>query len=173
MTDLWSFAQRLYACPGVEAACLRLQEDGADVCLLLCAAWLERRDVACLAPRVEALRSLAEPWQRDVIAPLRGLRREWKTPAQHDAQLAVLRERLKALELHAERTLLQRLQDAASDWPGAPRQSPMTWLIALGGEHADQAALNCLHQGAGTVTLAPGVAPGATEEGEGNRRARE
>ncbi|MCK1787400.1 TIGR02444 family protein, partial [Pseudomonas sp. TNT11] len=37
--DLWSFALSTYARPGVEAACLRLQEQGADVCLLLCGAF--------------------------------------------------------------------------------------------------------------------------------------
>ena len=46
-TDLWDFAQRLYARPGVESACLHLQEAGADVCLLLCGAWLERHGIAC------------------------------------------------------------------------------------------------------------------------------
>lgn len=40
-TDLWNFALHLYARPGVEAACLALQDEGADVCLLLCGAWLE------------------------------------------------------------------------------------------------------------------------------------
>ena len=44
--DLWSFALSTYARPGVEAACLRVQEQGADVCLLLCGAWLEQRGVA-------------------------------------------------------------------------------------------------------------------------------
>jgi len=46
-TDLWRFAETLYQRPGVEAACLQLQAQGADVCVLLCAAWLERRQVAC------------------------------------------------------------------------------------------------------------------------------
>ena len=46
-SDLWDFAQRLYGRPGVEHACLQLQEAGADVCLLLCGAWLQQRGVAC------------------------------------------------------------------------------------------------------------------------------
>ena len=37
-SDLWSFAIHVYQRDGVEAACLRLQAAGADVCLLLAGA---------------------------------------------------------------------------------------------------------------------------------------
>ena len=67
--DLWSFALSTYARTGVEAACLRLQEQGADVCLLLCGAWLERRGVALTLERTQALRQIAEPWQSQVVEP--------------------------------------------------------------------------------------------------------
>ena len=73
-TDLWNFALACYARPGVEALCLRLQAGGADVCLLLCALWLERRRVACDGQRLDQLRAIAEPWQRQVVQPLRELR---------------------------------------------------------------------------------------------------
>lgn len=74
-TDLWNYALALYARPGVEAACLELQALGGDVCLLLCATWLQARGVAVLGERAQALQELAEPWQRDVVAPLRSLRK--------------------------------------------------------------------------------------------------
>ncbi|WP_284733726.1 TIGR02444 family protein, partial [Pseudomonas aeruginosa] len=44
--NVWKFAVDVYARPGVETACLALQEQGADVCLLLVAAWLGRRGVS-------------------------------------------------------------------------------------------------------------------------------
>ena len=69
--DLWTFALACYARPGVETACLELQNQGADVCLLLCGAWLQARGVACSA-RLQALTALAAPWRGDVIEPLRG-----------------------------------------------------------------------------------------------------
>lgn len=81
-TDLWNHALALYARPGVEAACLDLQAQGGDVCLLLCATWLQAREVAVLDERAQALRDVAEPWQRDVVSPLRSLRQQWRSAAQ-------------------------------------------------------------------------------------------
>lgn len=131
--DLWNFALQLYARPGVEAACLALQEEGADVCLLLAARWLEARGVTCTPERCDALRNLAEPWQRDVVMPLRRLRQDWRDGAQQDGQRAALRQRLKDLELDAERALLERLAQAAVHWPvGQDEQDG--WLEALAGD---------------------------------------
>jgi len=130
-SDLWSFALRLYAQPGAEEACLRLQAAGADVCLLLCGAWLERRGVACTAPRLEQLSELAQPWQSTVVEPLRRLRQDWRTAAASDGELAKLRERLKGLELEAERQLLLRLETATRAWPEGTPEIPAAWLEGL------------------------------------------
>lgn len=130
--DLWRFAQTLYAQPGVEHACLRLQAGGADVCLLLCGAWLERRGTGCDAQRLAQLQALAGPWQTDVVAPLRRLRQGWRNPAASDPQLGSLREQIKALELQAEQQLLLRLEAAARDWPEREEnESPGAWLEGL------------------------------------------
>lgn len=115
-TDLWNFALHLYARPGVEAACLALQDEGADVCLLLCGAWLEAGRAGVTPERVQHLQQLAAAWQQHVVTPLRQLRRQWRADAQHDPQLTHLREQVKALELEAERTLLARLQQASEGW---------------------------------------------------------
>lgn len=127
--DLWRFALALYARPGVEDACLQLQGAGADVCLLLCGAWLESGGVACSPARVAQLQALAEPWTRAVVQPLRGIRSDWRQAAGTDAELALLREAVKALELEAERTLLSRLQEACRPWP--PEGQPAFWLEQL------------------------------------------
>lgn len=128
-TDLWNFALACYARPGVEALCLRLQEGGADICLLLCALWLERRRVACDGQRLDQLRAIAEPWQRQVVQPLRELRRGLKTPAQSDPQLARRREQIKALELEAEQELLRRLEGASQKWQAT--DDAVAWLEQL------------------------------------------
>lgn len=154
LTDLWDFALRLYAQPGVEPACLRLQAGGADVCLLLCAAWLDRRGVACEAARVQQLREQAEPWQQTVTARLRHLRRQWKSAAQGDAQLADLRDQLKRLELHAEQILLQRLENIAREWPPVTGSPSMAWLQAVAGETPDPAALASLYRTAASLESA-------------------
>lgn len=130
-TDLWDFAIKLYALPGVEAACLTLQAEGADVCLLLCGAWLERRRTPLNEKRIEALRQLCVPWQQDVVQPLRSIRQQWRTGAACDDQLAALRERVKALELDAERLQLERLQALCTTWPDHGTASLESWLTAL------------------------------------------
>jgi len=128
--DLWTFATTLYARPGVEAACLELQAAGADVCLVLCGLWLDSRGVAQSDEREAQLRALATTWQHGVVAPMRALRQVWRDAAADDAELADLRQRLKQLELDAERTQLERLQGLSSAWP-ADGPARWTWLDAL------------------------------------------
>ena len=132
--DLWRFAEDFYRRPGVEPACLQLQGEGADVCLLLCALWLGQRGVAYSPERAELLRAQARPWQREVVGALRHLRHSWRSAAQHDSVLAALRERVKGLELDAEREQLRRLASLSEDWPGAAEQDPLAWLQALSPE---------------------------------------
>ena len=127
--DLRRFALACYAQPGVESACLELQADGADVCLLLAGAWLECRGVACSAERLAQLRQVADAWQAEVTTPLRRLRQAWRESAKHDAALGALRERVKQLELDAEYIQLDRLQHVAEAWPA--EQRPVDWLSAL------------------------------------------
>ena len=143
-SDLWDFAQRLYGRPGVEHACLQLQEAGADVCLLLCGAWLQRHGMACTPARLAHLQAIAQPWQTEVISPLRQLRQNWRTAAQQHAPLAALRERLKGLELDAEQQLLLALQACAHDWARANESAVPAWLEALAGTDADPDALQLL-----------------------------
>lgn len=140
MQDLWNFAVQLYARPGVESACLQLQDAGCDVCLLLTGAWLEQRGVPCRDDYLHALRHLAQPWQQNVVMPLRQTRQQWRAAAGQDAELAPLREQLKRLELEAERLLLKRLEALTRDWPSENAGSD--WLQPLAGN--DSAALHVL-----------------------------
>ncbi|MCF4995647.1 TIGR02444 family protein [Pseudomonas syringae] len=135
-SDLWSFSLSTYAEPGVEDACLSLQTAGANVCLLLCGAWLEKRGVTCEAQRVRQLQALTEPWDVEVVKPLRALRLQWKTRATDDAVLKGMRDQIKALELEAERALLSRLEGVAQEW--TRNESDLTvWLEALAGNAAN------------------------------------
>ncbi|NMZ06324.1 TIGR02444 family protein [Pseudomonas proteolytica] len=135
--DLWSFALSTYARAGAEDACLRLQEQGADVCLLLCGLWLEQRGIALEPGRVQALRTIAEPWQADVVQPLRRVRKQWRCMAQQDVELGALREQVKALELEAERQLLLRLEALAQRWTAGEHATDQAWLEALATEAAN------------------------------------
>ncbi|TWE01578.1 uncharacterized protein (TIGR02444 family) [Pseudomonas sp. AG1028] len=129
--DLWTFATTLYARPGVEAACLELQAAGADVCLLLCGLWLDSRGVAHDAEREAQLRRIADPWQQEVVKPLRALRQRWREAAGQNSALSGLRERVKQLELEAERELLERLQAQAEWWSQQSSEKDRRWLEAF------------------------------------------
>ena len=130
-TDLWNFCLNTYARPGMEAACLRLQEDGINVCLLLCVSWLEQRSVPYHESRLRQLTACAEPLEHQVVQPLRRLRTEWRKAAQDDPALAEIRRQIKALELNAERELLQRLEQITQTWPAQPAEASGAWLQAL------------------------------------------
>lgn len=128
-TDLWTFALACYARPDVEALCLELQEQGIDICLLLCGSWLEVRAIRCTPQRLECLQRLASRWRHEVVIPLRTLRQAWRDASQTDAELRTLRKQVKALELTAEKTLLGRLESETRDWP--PENGPSAWLEPL------------------------------------------
>lgn len=130
--DLWRYACELYARPGVEAACLQAQAKGADVCVALCALWLEARGVEWSAPRGACLQATAEAWSGTVIAPLRTLRQQWRSAALADPALAHLRESVKHLELEAEQALLERLEKTAGGWPPQRATEPrwVDWAVA-------------------------------------------
>jgi len=145
-SDLWSFTLKTYARPGVEGACLQLQAVGANVCLLLCAAWLGERGTACNEQRLHQLQALAGPWHESVVQPLRQLRTQWRSAASEDAELGILREQVKTLELEAERQLLLRLEATARNWPKDEARDLADWLEGLAAEAAnlDRDALRAL-----------------------------
>jgi uncharacterized protein (TIGR02444 family) len=136
--DLWSFSLDVYSRPGVQEACLSLQASGANVCTLLCGAWLGCRGVRCDESRVLEIGQLADPWHDNVVRPLRELRVQWRDASQVDTPLATLRERLKALELDAERELLGRLERLTAGWPKEDAQQVSLWLQKLAGPAAEQ-----------------------------------
>ncbi|EMD99946.1 TIGR02444 family protein [Pseudomonas stutzeri] len=144
--DLWTFALHCYAREGVETACLGLQSQGVDVCVLICAAWLEARGVACNQERMSALEEVAAPWRRRVVEPLRELRQAWRSPAEQDDALRELREALKTLELQAERNQLERLQMASREWSASAGANQ--WLSAVAPKGSCRAALETLRNAA-------------------------
>jgi uncharacterized protein (TIGR02444 family) len=145
-SDLWSFSLTLYARPGVEQACLQLQSAGVSVCLLLCAAWLGQRGIACDEQRLQQLRGVAQAWDADVVQPLRALRAQWKYAAAGDAELHSLREKVKSLELEAERILILRLERSAEGWPQGAATDLAIWLegVTADAAHLDRDALHQL-----------------------------
>lgn len=119
---LWDFALRLYAVDCVSTACLALQDDhGADVTLLLYAAWMGAVHRHALTPdEAGHAREAVCAWHDEIVRPLRAVRRRMKTgpgPAP-GTETEALRDRLKSVELGAERLELATLERLAP--PPAP-----------------------------------------------------
>ncbi|HYC05587.1 MAG TPA: TIGR02444 family protein [Azospirillaceae bacterium] len=116
--SLWDFSLATYAKPGVPEACLDLQDrHGADVNLLLWAAWLGSLGHVLTESELDAGREAVSAWHGEVVMPLRAVRRRLKEgppPAPSPATEA-LRNRVKAAELEAERLEQSILADVVRD----------------------------------------------------------
>jgi uncharacterized protein (TIGR02444 family) len=136
---LWDYALRLYGEPGVEAACLALQDQaGIDVNLLLFAAWLGATGRALEPSALAEARVMVEAWQARVVRPLRGVRRELKPRLAAVGPtlrrpLTVTRQQLAEVELALERAELIMLQALADSLPAGPcdREIAVCALLAL------------------------------------------
>src|SRR5688572_11665540 len=79
---LWEFVVWAYAQPGVEKACLALQNNHRiDVNMLLFCCWLAYRgtNASHLARYLGSALKLSREWQRDLVEPLRTCRQNLKT----------------------------------------------------------------------------------------------
>ena len=110
---LWRFSLAFYAEPGVAEALIGLQERcGRDPNLALFALWYGvsgrgRLDTAALAAADAAVAAI----RGEIVLPLRELRRRMKPNPAADVQK--LRNRIKELEIDAERIVQARLAATA------------------------------------------------------------
>lgn len=108
------FALTVYRCDGVSEACLHLQDRfGTNVNLVLFAAYLGVGGPV-QPSAIDAARARVDAWHREVVVPLRRVRRRLKSgpPPAPDDRTAALREKLKALEVEAELIELDELGTA-------------------------------------------------------------
>jgi len=142
----WDWMVAAYARPGAREASLELQDrHGQCVSFLLWAAWTGE---TAPAPLQLAAR-FARRWEAEVVAPLRGVRRALKParPPTLDVVRQDLRAQVQAVELGAERMLVEALQrmvpaaaepasrlaalkSAASAWGGPAPESALAALAA-------------------------------------------
>jgi uncharacterized protein (TIGR02444 family) len=106
-TGFWDFSTSVYARPAVAETCLALQDAfGSDVNLLLYCCWLGATGRGHLETEDFArLSEAASVWQREVVMPLRAVRRRLADPPRSVAPALseALREKVGAAELDAER----------------------------------------------------------------------
>jgi uncharacterized protein (TIGR02444 family) len=104
--SFWSFGLALYGRPGVAPALIGLQDRlGLDVNILLYCCWVGSGGRSLGAADVAAVEAAIEPWQAEVVRPLRALRRRLKggfgeLPGD---RVEAYRKRLNELEIDGER----------------------------------------------------------------------
>jgi uncharacterized protein (TIGR02444 family) len=121
--SFWDWAVKTYARPGVAEACLELQDRHAQsVLYLLWAAWAAGAGRALTPSHLAAGAKLAARWDEAAIRPLREIRRRLKPPfpGLEETAKSALREQIKAVELKAERVLIDALEALAPAAAGAP-----------------------------------------------------
>jgi len=126
VNPFWDYALALYRQEGVENACLELQRrHGLDVNLVLLCCWLASRGIEAAPAWLKAVTAAVEPWQAEVVRPLRAVRTRLKAelaqprqnslPSRRPELTAGLRQRLLALEIDGERLEQLLLAELAAD----------------------------------------------------------
>lgn len=110
----WRFSLQIYAREGIAEECIDLQDrHGINVNVLLFCAWLGAMSgVALGGTELDACENAVSEWDRSIVRPLRAVRRSLKVLTSADS----LRERVKALELEAERAEQAVLFELAERW---------------------------------------------------------
>jgi uncharacterized protein (TIGR02444 family) len=113
-STLWDFALALYAQPQVPDTCLQLQDEyNANVCLVLAMCWLDARQYPLSDADLSRLKMHISGWTTQIVEPLRGIRRQLKSPVDsfvQDETQEQLRNLVKQAELLAEKKLLEEIE---------------------------------------------------------------
>jgi uncharacterized protein (TIGR02444 family) len=110
MTDpgaaFWEFSLALYGKPGAAPALIGLQDRlGCDVNMLLLCCWQGNQGRMLSPDDLAAVEAIVEPWQAEVVRPLRAIRRRLKggfNPLPAD-RVEAYRKRINQLEIDGER----------------------------------------------------------------------
>ena len=104
--NFWSFSLQVYGKPGVAEACIALQDGlGLDVNLLLYCCWHGRAHRKLDEAGLRRAMAAVEGWQREVVQPLRAVRRRLKSgvPPITARECLALRRKVTDLEIESER----------------------------------------------------------------------
>lgn len=139
--SLWDWTTAAYGRPGVEQACLDLQDShGQSAAYLLWAVWARVEDPGLLTEAAEVARA----WETIATTPLRRVRRDLKAPHPPiaDADRESVRAGAADVELAAEKALLQALEAITPSPPrgrAGPAQALAAAAAAWSGEPAETA----------------------------------
>lgn len=131
-SGFWDYSLKAFRTEGVAPALIALQDRaGAHVNLLLFCCWAASEGIAVDMALLRNARQQAGAWQREIVEPLRSLRRRLKGgfegfPAE---PVEALRKEINALEIEGERIEQGRLAALAA---GKPRASADGRLAVAG-----------------------------------------
>ena len=115
-SPFWQFSIKFYAVPGVAEACIALQDQAkVDVNILFYLLWNATQGRAFNAADVTEIEHRIGPWREVAVVPIRDIRRALKSPPPvvEPAAAEALRNRVKAVELEAERLQQEALYGLA------------------------------------------------------------
>lgn len=113
---IWDFVLGYYRQQGVSEAAIALQDSvGIDVNMILFLMWLSGRGKTLAEADMRKLGETSHSWQRQVVVPIRNIRRLLKENAPFVAQETALayRKKVQALEIEGEQLELNAMADAA------------------------------------------------------------
>ena len=144
-SPFWEFSLRVYGLPGVPAACLVLQDaGGADVNVALALLYLGANGRALSAADVALVDGAVADWRREIVVPLREVRRALNS-REDDPAVVALRRQVKQVELESERLQQEALYAAIAglglpaDPASAAQANLALYADLLGGEFAPPA----------------------------------
>lgn len=173
-SPFWTFSLKLYRVEGVAPACLKLQDmHGVDVNVMLFGCWLASQGRKVSRVEMHEIVDAAEPWRRQVVVPLRSVRRILKVPADaagkgahafDAAAIAAMRDKIKAAELESERLQQEALYGLkpAAEWgetaePDAAAEANLATYASAMRADFDRAASKAVLDGLSTLAKGGGA----------------
>ena len=104
-SELWTFSEQTYSLPDVEEICLKLQNlYDADINIILYCFWVAEKGIPLSHDDASLLIKTTEPWQKNILKPLRDARRMMKQHiiAMPSDMLDQTVSNLSEMELNAE-----------------------------------------------------------------------
>ena len=141
-TPIWDFVLKFYGRQGVSEACIALQDSvGIDVNMVLFLMWMAAHGRGLAAEDVKTVSEKSHGWQREVVVPIRGVRRLLKANAPLvDAEAAAAyRKKVQAVELEGEQLQLNAMAALSASLRSSAAQP----------EQAARANLQAFQQAAG------------------------
>ncbi|MGA8611026.1 MAG: TIGR02444 family protein [Xanthobacteraceae bacterium] len=126
-TPFWRFSLHFYRQPGVSDACIALQDDcGVDVNVLLFLLWLADDGQLVSVDEVRKLDDQVHGWRNLTVIPIREVRRKLKGARTlvDPGKQEVFRNKVKAVELEAERLQQEALYAFAQSGPLGEQAAP-------------------------------------------------